>query len=199
MPDVIRTRRLRSCHDISEASSPVPRGLIIRRAGRVDRRPLRHLQGARTRSGRPHHVPLTRNPLIYRVHAGAFPVRALSVFGGPRSLSLVGGACALLALDWRSTRRGAPRPCRSAMPRAYISRFPSGLVALTGTGATARVRRPTLTTVLTTNHHRSQFTLPTALQDRSRPHNQRLQQTGTRLALGAAAPPSARQQLNRIR
>ena len=178
----------------------MPRGLIIRRAGRVDRRPLRHLQGARTRSGRPHHVPLTRNPLIYRVHAGAFPVRALSVFAGPQSLSLVGGACALLALDWRSTRRGAPRPCRSAMPGAYISRVPSGLVAPpTGSGATARVRRPTLTTLPSPSHPRSQFALPTAPQDRRRPYNQRLQQTGTRLALGAAAPPSARQQLNRIR
>jgi hypothetical protein len=83
------------------------------------------------------------------------------------------------------------------MPGAGISRVPPGSLSPTGSRATARVRRPTLTTVLTTNHPRSQFTLPTAPHDRRRPYNLRLQRTGTRLLIGAAAPASARQQLNR--
>ena len=186
MPDVIRSRRLRSCHDISEASSPVPRGHIIRRADRVDRRPLRHLQGAQALSVRPHHVPLTLNPLIYRVHAGAFPARALMASGRLQFSSLIGSVVAPLAVERRSTRRGTPRPCRSVMPGALISRIPLGFVLPNAPGATARVRRPTLTTVLTTNHLRSQFTLPTAPPDRRRPYNPRLQRTGTRLALGAS-------------
>ena len=188
MPDVIRTRRLRSCHGISEASSPVPRGLIIRRAGRVDRRPLRHLQGAQALSVRPHHVPLTLNPLIYRVHAGAFPARALMASGRLQYSSLISSVGAPLAIDRRSTRRGTPRPCRSVMPGARISPLPSSLVLPSGSRATARVRRPTLTTVLSTNHHRSQFTLPTAPHDRRRPYNLRLQRTVTRLLMGASRP-----------
>ena len=188
MPDVIRTRRLRSCHDTSEASSPVPRGLIIRRAGRVDRRPLRPLQGARALSVRPHHVPLTLNPLIYRVHAGAFPARALIPSGRLQFSSLISSVGAPLAVERRSIRRGTPRPCRSVMPSARISRLPLGFVPPNVPGATARVRRPTLTTVLTTNHHRSQFTLPTAPHDRRRPYNLRLQRTVTRLLMGASRP-----------
>ena len=186
MPDVIRSRRLRSCHDISEASSPVPRGLIIRRAGRVDRRPLRHLQGARGLLVLPHLVPFMTDPRIYRLHAGAFPARALMVSSRPQFSSLIGGVVAPLAVQRRSTRRGTPRPCRSVMPGALISRIPLGLVLPNVPGATARVRRPTLTTVLTTNHLRSQFTLPTAPPDRRRPYNPRLQRTGTRLLIGAA-------------
>jgi hypothetical protein len=83
------------------------------------------------------------------------------------------------------------------MPGACISRIPLGLVIPNVPGATARVRRPTLNTVLATNHPRSQFTLPTAPPDRRRPYNLRLQRTVTRLLIGAAAPASARQQLNR--
>lgn len=192
-------RLLQSCHFISGASSPVLRGHIIGRAGRVDRRPLRHLQGARSLLVLPRHVPLTINHLIYRVHAGAFPARALRASGGLQFSSLIGSVVAPLAVHWRSTRRGTPRPCLSVMPGANTSRYPSGLLPPTASGATARVRRPTLTTLPTTTHPRSQFTLPTALKDRSRPHNQRLQRTVTRLLIGAAAPASARQPLNRIR
>ena len=175
------------------------RGHIIRRAGRVDRRPLRHLQGARGRSVRPHLVLFTVDQRIYRGHAGASPAKALSGSGALQFSSLFGSVDAPLAVHWRSTRRGTPRPCRSVMPGACISRVPSGLVAPTCAGATARVRRPTLAIVPTTDHPRSHFTLPTAPQDRSRPHNQRLQRTGMRLLIGAAAPASARLQLNRIR
>ena len=199
MPDVIRTRRLRSCHDTSEASSPVPRGLIIRRARRVDRRPLRHLQGARGLIVLPHLVPFMTDPRIYRLHAGAFPARALMVSNCLQFSSLIGGVVAPLAVQRRSTRRGTPRPCRSVMPGARISRIPLGFVLPNAPGATARVRRPTLTTVPITTHPRSQFTLPTAPKDRSRPHNQRLQRTCMRLLIGAAAPASARLPLNRIR
>jgi hypothetical protein len=188
MPDVIRTRRLRSCHDISEASSPVPRGLIIRRAGRVDRRPLRHLQGARAFSVRPHHVLLTLNSLIYRVHASASPVRALSVSGRLQFSSSIDSLVVLLAVQRRSTRRGTPRPCPSAMPGACISRVPPTLPPLTGSSATARVRPPTLTTVPPSSHPCSQFTLPTAPHDRRRPYNLRLQRTVTRLLMGASRP-----------
>ncbi len=188
MPDVIRTRRLRSCHDTSEASSPVPRGLIIRRAGRVDRRPLRHLQGARGLIVLPHLVPFMTDPRIYRLHARAFPARALMASSRLQFSSLIGGVVAPLAVQRRSTRRGTPRPCRSVMPGACISRIPPGFILQTGSGATARVRRPTLTTVLTTTHPRSQFTLPTAPHDRRRPYNLRLQRTVTRLLMGASRP-----------
>ena len=139
------------------------------------------------------------HPRIYRLHAGAFPARALMVSSCLQFSSLIGGVVAPLALERRSTRRGTPRPCRSVMPGARISRIPLGFVLPNAPGATARVRRPTLTTVLTTNHLRSQFTLPTAPPDRRRPYNPRLQRTVTRLLIGAAAPASARQQLNRIR
>jgi hypothetical protein len=125
MPAVMRTRRLRSCHDISEASSPVPRGLIIRRAGRVDRRPLRHLQGARGVLVLPHLVPFTINQRIYRVRAGAFPARALTASGDLQFSSLIGSVVVPRAVHWRSNRRGAPRPCRSVMPGAGISRLPA--------------------------------------------------------------------------
>jgi hypothetical protein len=188
MPDVIRTRRLRSCHDISDASSPVPRGLIIRRADRVDRRPLRHLQGARSLSVRPPHVPLTLNPLIYRVHASAFPARALSVLGRLQPSCLFASVAARHTIDRRSTRRGTPRPCPSVMPGSCISRVPLKLRPLTGSGATARVRRPTLTTLPPSSRPCSQFTLPTAPHDRRRPYNLRLQRTVTRLLMGASRP-----------
>jgi hypothetical protein len=188
MPDVIRTRRLHSCHDTSEASTPVPRGHIIRRAGRVDRRPLRHLQGARSVLVLPHRVPLTIAPRIDRFLAGAFPARALMASGRLRLSSLIDSVVALLAIERRSTRRGTPRPCLSAMPRADISRLKPGLVLPTGSGATARVRRPTLTTVPPASHPCSQFTLPTAPHDRRRPYNLRLQRTGTRLLMGASRP-----------
>ena len=138
----------------------MPRGHIIRRAGRVDRRPLRHLQGARALSVRPHHVLLTLNPLIYRVHASAFPARALSALAGLQFSSLFGSVIAPLAIHWRSTRRGTPRPCPSVMPGACISRVLPKLGPLTGSGATARVRRPTLTTLPSSSHTRSQFPLP---------------------------------------
>jgi len=164
----------------------VPRGQIIRRAGRVDRRPRRHRQGARGLLVFPHLVPSMTDPRIYRLHAGAFPARALMASSCSQFSSLIGGVVAPLAVQRRSTRRGTPRPCRSVMPGACISRIPLGLVVPNVPGATARVRRPTLTTVLTANHPRSQFTLPTAPPDRRRPYNPRLQRTGTRLALGAS-------------
>ena len=148
--------------------------------------PLRHLQGARALSVRPRRVPLTLNPLIYRVHASASPVRALSVLDCLQSSSPLAGVAVPLPLDRRSTRRGTPRPCRSVMPGACISRVPPSLRPLTGSGATARVRRPTLTTLPSTTAPRSHFTLQTAPQDRRRPYNPRLQQTGTRLAPGAS-------------
>ena len=175
------------------------RGQVIRRAGRVDRRPLRHLQGARPRFLRPHHAFLALHLLIYTVHAGAFPVRALPAFGVFRGFRFVEMAQVHLSPLLRSDRRGSPRPCSLSMPWAQSPRPPLGFLPSRGSGVTARVRRPTLNTLPSATHPRSQFTLPTALQDRSRPHNQRLQQTGTRLLIGAAAPASTRQQLNRIR
>ena len=183
---VIRTRRLRSCHDTSEASSPVPRGHIIRRAGRADRRPLRRLRGARGLLVLPHRVVFTTHHCIYRVLASASPAGALTASDGRQFSSFFGGVVALLAVERRSTRRGTPRPCLSVMPRARISRPPSGLLLPTGSRATARVRRPTLTTLPSTIDPRSHFILPTAPQDRRRPYNPRLQQTGTRLAPGAS-------------
>jgi hypothetical protein len=164
----------------------VPRGLIIRRAGRVDRRPLRHLQGARGLLVLPHLVPFMTDPRIYTLHAGAFPARALMASGRLQFSSLIGGVVAPLAFERRSTRRGTPRPCRSVMPGARISRIPLGFVPPNAPGATARVRRPTLTTLPPSSHPCSQFTLPTAPHDRRRPYNPRLQRTGTRLALGAS-------------
>ena len=186
MPDVMRSRLLRSCHSSSVASSPVPRGRLIRRAGRVDRRPLHHLRGARGRSVHPHHVSSTLNLPVYRHHACASPVRALRASALSQFASLFGSVVVPLAAYRRSTRRGTPRPCRSAMPRAAVSSAPPSLQVPTAIGDTARVRRPTLTTLPSSTHHRSQFTLPTAPKDRSRPHNPRLQQTGTRLAPGAS-------------
>ena len=186
MPDVRRSRLLRMCHSSSVASSPVPRGRIIRRAGRADRRPLRHLRGARGLLVLPRLAPFMTNQRIYRVHSGASPARALAVPGRLQFSSLFGNVIVPLAFHWRSTRRGTPRPCRSAMPRAGVSSGPPSLVVPTAIGATARVRRPALTSVPSSTHPRSQFTLPTAPSERSRPHNPRLQQTGTRLAPGAS-------------
>ena len=159
-----------------------------RRAGRVDRRPLRHLQGAQGLLVLPHIVLFPTNQRIYRVHAGASPARALTASGGLQFSSLFGTVVVRLATHRRSTRRGTPRPCRSVMPGACISRVPPRLVQLTGSGATARVPRPTLTTLPSSAHPRSQFTLPTAPKDRSRPHNLRLQRTVTRLLMGASRP-----------
>ena len=184
-PTVMRSRLLRSCHFSSVASSPLPRGRLIRRASRVDRRPLRHLRGARGRSVHPHLGSTTLNLPIYRHHECASPVRALQVSSTPQFAFLFGSVFVPLAAHWRSIRRGTPRPCLSAMPRAAISSALPGLVVPTAIGATARVRRPTLTTLPSATHLRVHFTLPTAPQDRSRPHNPRLQQTVTRLAIGA--------------
>jgi len=179
-------RLLRSCHYRSVASSPVPRGRLIRRASRVDRRPLRHLRGARGRSVRPHRSSPSLNRPVYGHHACASPVRALGASAISLFASLFGGVVAPPASHSRSTRRGTPRPCCSAMPRASISSLPQGIVVSMAIGDTARVRRPTLTTLPSTTHPRSPLTLPTAPKDRSRPHNTGLQQTGTRLATGAA-------------
>ncbi len=195
----MRARLLRQCHSSSVASSPVPRGHIIRRAGRVGRRPLRHLQGARGLLVLPHRVALRHGASVFSAYSGAFPVRA-------RSASGVGSLSALIDRRRRhrfpiarSDRRGSPRPCSRSMPRACSSRRPFSPRTSIGAGATARVRPPTLTTLPSATDPRSQFTPPTAPQDRRRPSNQRLQQTGMRLLLGAAAPASARLQLNRIR
>ncbi len=111
------------------------------------------------------------NQRIYRVHAGASPARALRASGGLQFSSLSVSVVAPLAIHWRSTRRGTPRPCRSVMPGAALSRIPPCPMLPIGSGATARVRRPTLTTRPSSAHLRSQFTLPTAPSDRSRPHN----------------------------
>ena len=177
----------------------MPRGHIIRRADRVDRRPLRHLRGARGRSVRPHRCSPTLNLPVYRHHACASPVRALRASATSQFAFLFARVVVPPASHARSTRRGTPRPCPSAMPRAGVSSTPPDLVVPTAIGATARVRRPTLTTLPSTTHPRSRFTLPTAPKDRSRPHNQRLQRTCMRLLIGAAAPASARLPLNRIR
>ena len=182
----MRSRLLRPCHYRSVASNPVPRGRLIRRAGRVYRRPLRHLRGARGRSVRPHRCSPTLNLPVYRHHACASPVRALGASAASLFASLLGGVVAPPASHARSARRGTPRPCCSAMPRACISSVPPGPVVSMACGDTARVRRPTLTTLPSATHPRSQLTLPTAPKDRSRPHNPGLQQTGTRLATGAA-------------
>ena len=168
---VMRSRLLRTCHYRSVASSPVPRGRLIRRAGRVDRRPLRHLRGARRRSVRPHRSSSTLNMPVYRHHACASPVRALGASVIPPFASLLGRVVAPPASHARSTRRGTPRPCCSAMPRAGISSTPPSLVVSMAIRDTARVRRPTLTTLPSTRHPRPHFTLPTAPKDRSRPHN----------------------------
>ncbi len=199
MPDVRRTRRLRSCNDISEASSPVPRGQIIRRASRVGGRPLRHLQGARGPLVLPHPVPFTRNAFVFSPFSGAFPVRARSAIGDGLLSGLLDGHRVHRCSNARSDRRGSPRPCSPSMPRAHSSRSPFSTRSGLGADATARVRPPTLTTLPSASHLRIHFTLPTAPQDRRRPSNQRLQQTGMRLLFGAAAPASARLQLNRIR
>ena len=179
-------RLLRSCHYRSVASSPVPRGRLIRRASRADRRPLRHLRGAPGRSVRPHRSSPTLNMPVYRHHACASPVRALRASAISLFASLFGRVVVPPASHARSTRRGTPRPCGSAMPRAGVSSAPPDPVAFMAIGNTARVRRPTLTTLPSARDPRSQLTLPTAPKDRSRPHNPGLQQTGTRLATGAA-------------
>ena len=116
-------------------------------------------------------VLFTTNRRIDRVHAGAFPARALPASGGLQFSLVLGSVIAPLTVQRRSTRRGAPRPSRSAMPGACVSRLPLGLVLPISSGATARVRRPTLTTRPSSAHLRLQFTLPTAPSDRSRPHN----------------------------
>jgi hypothetical protein len=167
----MRSRLLRSCHSGSVASSPVPRGRIIIRGVRVGRRPLRHLRGARGRSVRSHRVFPMLNLPIYRHHACASPVRALQVSAIPKFAFLFGSAVVPLAAYRRSTRRGTPRPCSPAMPRAGVSSSPPDIVVSTAFGDTARVRRPTLSTFPSATHPRVQFTLPTAPQDRSRPHN----------------------------
>ena len=167
----MRARLLGSCHYRSPASSAVPRGQLIRRASRVDRRPLRHLRGARSRSVRPHRSSPTLNLLVYRHHACASPERALRASAGSSLASLFGRVFVPPASDARSTRRGTPRPCCSAMPRPGISSTPPSLVVSMAISDTARVRRPTLTTLPSTRHPRPHFTLPTAPKDRSRPHN----------------------------
>ncbi len=164
-------RLLRSCHYRSVASSPVPRGRLIRRASRVDRRPLRHLRGARGRSVRPHRSSPSLNMPVYRHHACASPVRALEASAISLVASRFGRVVVPPSSHARSTRRGTPRPCVSAMPRAGISSAPSGLEVSMAFGDTARVRRPTLTTLPPAIHPRSQISLPTAPKDRSRPHN----------------------------
>ena len=167
----MRSRLLRSCHYRSVASSPVPRGRLIRRASRVDRRPLRHLRGARGRSVLPPCSSPTLNMPVYRHHACASPVRALRASASSLFASLLGRVAAPPASHVRSTRRGTPRPCCSAMPRAGISSVPPDPVVSMAFGDTARVRRPTLTTLPSATYPRSQLTLPTAPKDRSRPHN----------------------------
>ena len=167
----MRARLLRLCHSTSVASSPVPRGRLIRRAGRVDRRPLRHLRGARGLSVRPHRSSPTPNMPVYRHHACASPVRALRASAISLFASLFDRVVVLSAFHARSTRRGTPRPCSSALPRAGVSSALPGPVASMTISDTARVRRPTLTTLPSTTHLRSHFTLPTAPEDRSRPHN----------------------------
>jgi len=176
------SRAARSHHSACWPGGPPPPAAPPRRskpsrssASRPSHDEPPHLQGPRRRlSGESAHSP-----------------------GGLQLSSLFGSVIAPLAVQRRSTRRGTPRPCRSVMPGACISRVPPRLVLPTGSGATARVRRPTLTTLPSSSHPRSQFTLPTAPKDRSRPHNLRLQRTVTRLLIGAAAPASARQPLNR--
>ena len=171
---------------LQQLRGPCRRGHIIRRAGRVDRRPLRHLQGVRC--PRVHHrtVPCALAPFQPTVRVVAFPVRALSAFGGvyrPRLLERLIVHCSLCA---RSDRRGSPRPCSLFLPGAYSSRLPLRTFHLLSTTVTARVRRPTLSTLPFSYHSCSHSTLPTAPSERRRPSNLRLQLTGTRLARGAS-------------
>ena len=126
------------------------------------------------------------NPRSAWVHTGAFPVRALPASGGHCYRVLFDRLLEHRSCSARSTRRGSPRPCSLSMPRACSSRRPLNDRNGLGAGATARVRRPTLTTLPSPTHPRSQFILPTAPPDRRRPYNPRLQQTGTRLAPGAS-------------
>ena len=165
------TRLLRTCHNRSVASNPVPRGRLIRRASRVERRPLRHLRGARGRSVRPHRSASTLNLPVHGHRACASPVRALRASAISLFASLLGRGVAPPASHARSTRRGTPRPCGSAMPRAGISSVPQGFPVSMAIDDTARVRRPTLTSLPSATHPRSRLTLPTAPKDRSRPHN----------------------------
>ena len=164
----------------------MPRGHIIRRAGRVDRRPLRHLQGVR--SIRVHHrtVPCALARFHPTAHIVALPVRALSAFGGVYRPRLLEGLFVHCSLCARSARRGSPRPCSLSMPSAYSSRLPHGAFHPLSISVTARVRRPTLATLPFPHYPCSHFTLPTAPSERRRPSNLRLQLTVTRLALGAS-------------
>ena len=132
MPTVMRARLLRSCHYRSVASSPVPRGQLIRRASRADRRPLRHLRGARGRSVRPHRSSPSLNLPLYRHHACASPVKALAASAISLFASLIGRVVVPHASHARSTRRGTPRPCGSAMPRAGVSSAPPDPLGLHG-------------------------------------------------------------------
>ena len=178
---------------------PCRRGLLFRRAHRVDRRPLRHLQGALGSSVLPHPAPLTPSPPIYRVHVSAFPAGALTASGHVYRSSSSDRLGLRLSSMARSTRRGTPRPCLSLLFRASTTPLPHGSVAHTASRATARVRRSTLPSRSRASHLASSAILPTAPMARRRPSNERLQLTVTRLLMGAAAPASARLHLNRKR
>ena len=74
------------------------------------------------------------------------------------------------------------------MPRAQVAGCLRSSFPLINTGATARVRRPALTTLPQAIDPRSHLTVPTAPSDRRRPYNLRLQLTVTRLLMGASRP-----------
>ena len=114
---------------------------------------------------------LASKPTCLQAPHSASPVRALGASVISPFASLLGRVVAPPASHARSTRRGTPRPCCSAMPRAGISSVPRGFVVSMAIDDTARVRRPTLTTLPSATHPRSHLTLPTAPNDRSRPHN----------------------------
>lgn len=116
----------------------------------------------------------------------AFPVRALSApsvhHGSRSSLPRPVTDTSPLALKTQGATLAVPVR-HSAGSLCTISwRLPR----FTSSRATARVRRPSLTVPPVSFCPRSHCAPPTAFHDRRRPHNQRLQRTGTRLALGAS-------------
>jgi len=160
------------------------RGHIHKRSSREGRRPLRHLQGvprpstAQLRSSQPSDV----------VHLGRRPrLSGESAIGSCRSSlpsPLPARSC-----HWQPSpalrTQGATQAVSFCNAVGQPCTNSSQLLRSTPSRDTARVRRPSLTVTPHIDPPRSHCAPPTAPKDRRRRHNPRLQQTVTRLAIGA--------------
>lgn len=163
------------------------RGHFHKRASREDRRPLRHLQG----------VLRLGNTQAHSAHADGrvLPSRRRrlsgeSAIGSCRSSQpspLPTGSCHRqlpVALRTQGATQAVSFCNAVGQPRSHSSHP----LRSTSSRTTARVRRPSLSILPHIHRHRFHAALPTALEERRRPYNPRLQQTVTRLLMGASRP-----------